>query len=107
MARPLLGELLGCMASVLERNISHEFARDFKARAMQRISALAELVGRHLPWLPAEFTAFFAEGSLMLTAGAYPFSVPTEPVRAAIAAIGLPDPAQRFGEGYAWAYRHG
>jgi hypothetical protein len=35
----------------------------------------------------------------MLTAGAYPFSVPTEPVRAAIAAIGLPDPAQRFGEG--------
>lgn len=99
VTRPLLGELLGSMASVLERNISHEFARDFKPRAMQRIAALAELVGRHLPWLPAEFTAFFAEGSLMLTAGAYPFSVPTEPVRAAIAAIGLPDPGQRFGEG--------
>ena len=66
---------------------------------MQRIAALAQLVDRHLPWLPAEFTAFFAEGSLMLTAGAYPFSVPTEPVRAAIAAIGLPDPGQRFGEG--------
>lgn len=99
MARPLLGELLGSMASVLERNISHEFARDFKARAMQRITALAELVGRHLPWLPVEFTAFFAEGSLMLTAGAYPFSVPTEPVRAAIEEIGLPDPAQRFGDG--------
>jgi AcrR family transcriptional regulator len=99
MARPLLGELLGSMASVLERNISHEFARDFKERAMQRITALAELVGRHLPWLPVEFTAFFAEGSLMLTAGAYPFSVPTEPVRAAIEEIGLPDPAQRFGDG--------
>ena len=65
----------------------------------QRIAALAQLVDRHLPWLPTEFTAFFAEGSLMLTAGAYPFSVPTEPVRAAIAAIGLPDPGQRFGEG--------
>jgi AcrR family transcriptional regulator len=99
LTRPLLGELLGSMASVLERNISHEFARDFKARAMARIAALAELVGRHLPWLPAEFTGFFAEGSLMLTAGAYPFSVPTEPVRAAIVEIGLPDPTQRFGEG--------
>lgn len=99
LARPLLGELLGSMASVLERNISHDFARDFKARAMARIAALADLVGRHLPWLPTEFTAFFAEGSLMLTAGAYPFSVPTEPVRAAIEAIGLPDPGQRFGEG--------
>ena len=99
VARPLLCELLGSMASVLERNISHGFARDFKARAMQRIAALAQLVNRHLPWLPPEFTAFFAEGALMLTAGAYPFSVPTEPVRAAIAEIGLPDPGQRFGDG--------
>ena len=98
-ARPLLCELIGSMASVLERNISHEFALDFKARAMERIAALAQLVGRHLPWLPGEFITFFAEGSLMLTAGAYPFSVPTDPVRAAIAKIGLPDPGQRFGEG--------
>jgi AcrR family transcriptional regulator len=99
ITRPLLGELLGSMASVLERNISHHFARDFKARAMGRIAALASLVDRHLPWLPKELTAFFAEGSLMLIAGAYPFSVPTEPVRAAIAEIGLPDPGQRFSEG--------
>ncbi|AEV74913.1 transcriptional regulator [Mycolicibacterium rhodesiae NBB3] len=99
LTRPLFGELLGSMASVLERNISHDFARDFKARTMARMASLAELVGRHLPWLPAEFTAFFAEGSLMLTAGGYPFSVPTEPVRAAIEQIGLPDPGQRFGEG--------
>jgi AcrR family transcriptional regulator len=99
VARPLLCELLGSMASVLERNISHGFARDFKARAMARIAALAQLVNRHLPWLPPEFTAFFAEGALMLTAGAYPFSVPTEPVRAAIAEIGGPDPGQRFGDG--------
>ena len=99
MTRPLLGELLGSMASVLERNISHGFARDFKGRAMGRIAALGDLVHRHLPWLPEEFAAFFAEGSLMLTAGAYPFSVPTEPVRAAIAEIGLPDPGQRFRDG--------
>jgi len=95
----LLCALIGSMAGVLERNISHDFARDFKARAMANIDAMAHMVARHLPWLPAEFTAFFAEGALTLTAGMYPFSVPTEPVRAAIAEIGLPDPVQRFGEG--------
>jgi AcrR family transcriptional regulator len=99
VGRRLLCELLGSMAGVLERNISHEFARDFKARATQKIAGLAHLVGRHLPWLPPEFTTFFAEGALTLTAGMYPFSVPTEPVRAAIAEIGLPDPGERFGEG--------
>ena len=51
LARPLLCELLGSMAGVLERNISSEFARDFKSRAMARIP-LASLVARHLPWLP-------------------------------------------------------
>ena len=97
--RPLLCELVGSMAGELERNISYEFARDFKARAMGKINALAQLVARHLPWLPPEFTVFFAEGALTLTAGMYPFSVPTEPVRAAVAEIGLPDPSERFGEG--------
>ena len=63
------------------------------------IGALAHLVARHLPWLPAEFPAFFAEGTLTLTAGMYPFSVPTEPVRAAIAEIGFPDPGERFADG--------
>ena len=29
----------------------------------------------------------------------YPFSVPTEPVRAAIAELGFPDPGERFGDG--------
>jgi AcrR family transcriptional regulator len=97
--RPLLCELVGSMAGVLERNISHDFATDFKARAMGNIDALARLVARQLPWLGLEFTTFFAEGALTLTAGMYPFSVPTEPVRAAIAGLGFPDPAERFGDG--------
>jgi AcrR family transcriptional regulator len=95
----LLCELIGSMAGVLERNISFDFARDFKARAMRRIAELAQLVARQLPWLPREFTEFFAEGALTLAAGMYPFSVPTEPVRAAISELGFPDPAERFGEG--------
>ncbi len=97
--RQLLCELVSSMAGVLERNISFDFARDFKARAVGRITELAKLVAGQLPWLPREFTEFFAEAALTLAAGMYPFSVPTEPVRAAIAELGLPDPAERFGEG--------
>jgi AcrR family transcriptional regulator len=97
--RQLLCELLGSMAGVLERNISVDFARDFKARAMGRIAELAQLVAWQLSWLPREFTEFFAEGALTLAAGMYPFSVPTEPVRAAIAELGFPDPGERFGDG--------
>jgi AcrR family transcriptional regulator len=99
VAKPLLCELIGAMAGVLERNISGEFARDFKARATERTLALSALVARHLPWLPRDFADLFAEGALMLTAGMYPFSVPTDPVRSAMAEMGMPDPQQRFVEG--------
>jgi AcrR family transcriptional regulator len=95
----LLCELLASMAVVLERNISGDFVRDFKARTMANGAAVAQLVGRHLPWLPREFCEFFAEGVLTLTAGMYPFSVPTEPVRAAMAEMGFPEPHQRFSDG--------
>ena len=87
--RQLLCGLIGSMAGVLERNISFGFARDFKARAMGRIAELAQLVARQLPWLPHEFIEFFAEGALTLAAGMYPFSVPTEPVRAAMTELRL------------------
>jgi AcrR family transcriptional regulator len=95
----LLCELLASMAVVLERNISGEFARDFKARVMANVDAVGQLVARQLPWLPREFTEFFADGALTLTAGMYPFSVPTEPVRIAMAEMGFPEPRQRFSDG--------
>jgi AcrR family transcriptional regulator len=97
--RTLICELLASMAGVLERNISFDFARGFKARAMARIAELAHLVATQLPWLPQQFTAFFAEGTLTLVAGMYPFSTPTESVHAAIAELGFPDPGQRFCDG--------
>jgi AcrR family transcriptional regulator len=97
--RRLLCELISAMAGVLERNISADFARDFKVRAMGNIAALAQLVVGQLPWLGDEFAARFAEGVLALTAGMFPFSIPTEPVRLAMAEIGMPDPAQRFTDG--------
>ena len=67
--RQLLCELVSSMAGVLERNISFDFARDFKARALGRITELAKLVAGQLPWLPREFTEFFAEAALTLAAG--------------------------------------
>ncbi|HUO39840.1 MAG TPA: TetR family transcriptional regulator [Mycobacterium sp.] len=92
----LLCELLGAMAGVLERNITTACARDFKARAVRNISSLALLVDRQLPWLGAKAAAMFAEGALMLAAGMYPFAIPTEPVRTAMAEMDMPDPRQRF-----------
>ena len=99
VSRALLCELLGSMAGVLERNISGDFAKDFKRRATERTLALSALVARHLPWLPPGFSDFFAEGALTLTAGMYPFSVPTDAVRSAMAEMGFPDPQQRFVDG--------
>jgi AcrR family transcriptional regulator len=96
--QPLLCELVGAMA-VLERNISTECARDFKARATATIQSLADLVARHLPWLAPDRIALFAEGALMLAAGMYPFSLPTEQVRLAMSEMGLPEPRQRFTDG--------
>jgi AcrR family transcriptional regulator len=99
VGRELLCELLGAMAGVLERNISAEFARDFKVRAMENIGALSQLVARQLPRLSREQADLFAEGALSLTAGMYPFSVPTEPVRTVMAELGFPDPQERFVQG--------
>jgi AcrR family transcriptional regulator len=99
IARPLLCGLIASMAGELERNISTDFAKDFKARATERTLALSELVARHLPWLPPGFSDTFAEGALTLTAGMYPFSVPTDAVRSAITEMGYPDPHQRFVDG--------
>jgi AcrR family transcriptional regulator len=97
--RSLLCGLVSVMAGVLERNISLDCARDFKARAVANMDTLAQLVARHLPWLTAEFAAAFAEIVLALTAGLYPFSEPTEPVRAAMVQMCMADPRQRFTDG--------
>lgn len=95
----LLCELLAAMAGVLERNIAGDFAREFKQRTTGDIMALADLMGRQLPWLTPEQAGLFAEGALTLTAGMYPFSVPTAAVGAVIVELGMPDPQQRFRDG--------
>jgi AcrR family transcriptional regulator len=97
--RPMLCELIGAMAGVLERNISTDFARDFKTRAMQNLDTLAQLSTRQLPWLAPASAAMFAEAALTLAGGLYAFSTPTESVRVAMAELGMADPQQRFSDG--------
>jgi AcrR family transcriptional regulator len=97
--RRLLCELISAMAGVLERNISTDFARDFKVRTMGNIAGLAELVVGQLPWLGAEYAALFAHATVTLAAGGYPFSIPTEAVAVAMAEIGMGDPVQMFVDG--------
>lgn len=92
----LLCELLGAMAGVLERNISAATALDFKGRALGNIGALADIITEQLPWLSPVSAALFAEGSLTLVAGMYPFSVPTDAVRQAMSEIGMADAHERF-----------
>jgi AcrR family transcriptional regulator len=97
--RPMLCELIGAMAGVLERNISTDFARDFKTRAMQNLDTLAQLSTRQLPWLTPASAELFAEAALTLAGGLYAFSTPTESVRVAMAELGMADPQQRFSDG--------
>ncbi len=97
--RELLCDLLAAMAGVLERNISIEFARDFKIRTAENLVTLTRLIDQQLPWNGADSAAFFAEAALGFAAGTYPFANPTEPVRQAMNELGFPEPRRRFTEG--------
>jgi len=94
--RALFCDLLAAMAGVLERNIGFATARAFKQRTSDQLAALGGLIHRQLPWIDAESAAFVGEAIMGFTAGTYPFSTPSDPVRLAITELGLPDPRQRF-----------
>jgi len=67
--RPLLCELLSSLASVLEHNISLEYARNFKARAAENAVRLREWLRANLPNLE-KATAHYLAGAVTLVAGA-------------------------------------
>ncbi len=90
LARPLLCELLSTMASVLERNISVEFARDFKQRSFANRARLAHFVGGRLPDLSEEDAERFAAMTLYFIAGLWPFTKPTAPVLTLLTEMGRP-----------------
>ncbi|GAB3155870.1 TetR family transcriptional regulator [Amycolatopsis sp. NPDC004378] len=86
--RRLLCELISAMAPVLERNISLEFARDFKRRAAANTERLGALVRTRVPELSEAAARHFALGVVVLVSGAWPLANPTAVVAAATAELG-------------------
>ncbi|WP_328606751.1 TetR family transcriptional regulator [Amycolatopsis sp. NBC_00345] len=95
----LLCELISAMASVLERNISVQSARGFKARAVASTHRLAGLVRARVPELSPEGANHFASAALVVVAGLWPFANPTEAVATAAAELGAPPASQMFADG--------
>lgn len=83
IANPLLCELFSVMGGVLERNITLDFARDFKRRAGVHTDRLAAVVRDRLPELSEDAAAHFAAATVIVVAGLWPYANPT-PVVAAV-----------------------
>jgi AcrR family transcriptional regulator len=88
LARRLLCELISAMGSVLERNISLDFARTFKRRAAANTQRLADLVSSQIPELSAAGAAHFAGGVFVLVAGMWPYANPIDAVATVAAELG-------------------
>lgn len=94
--RPLLCELVSVTTSVLERNISTGVALRFKQRTADIDVTLARMIRGRVPGLSEEGALHFVAASVVIVAGLWPFANPTEPVRAAIAELGLEVPLLAF-----------
>jgi AcrR family transcriptional regulator len=96
LADPLLCELISAMAGVLERNISVDFARTFKRRAAEHSGRLAALVRAQLPHLDQAAALHFAGAAIVIVAGMWPYSRPTEAVAVVMGELGMPSARQMF-----------
>ncbi|MGL6235814.1 MAG: TetR/AcrR family transcriptional regulator [Segniliparus sp.] len=97
--RPLLCELVAAMGGVLERNISVEFARDFKRRANGNIARLSVLVQGAVPGLGPASAAMAAAAIVILITGLWPYAHPTDEVCAVMKEMGSPTADFMFREG--------
>ncbi|WP_239090894.1 TetR/AcrR family transcriptional regulator [Asanoa iriomotensis] len=94
--RDLLCELVAAMSAVLERNITIEFARVFKRRAMANHERLAALVRDRLPALGPAGAAFFGGAVFVIIAGLWPYAHPTDVVATVSAELGAPPARESF-----------
>jgi AcrR family transcriptional regulator len=74
----LFCELLSVSSAVLERNISTEVARTYKAAAIANTNTLADLVRAQLPELDPQGAMYLAGGTLVAVIGLWPLCQPTE-----------------------------
>ncbi|MCA1223145.1 TetR/AcrR family transcriptional regulator [Streptomyces sp. 8L] len=80
--RPVLCELAGAQAAVLERNVSTAVAATYKRAGIETTSALADLFHRRLPELDDRDALRLAAGSLMVAASLWTHAHPSAAVRA-------------------------
>jgi AcrR family transcriptional regulator len=85
---PLLCELISSMTSILERNVTVDFARIFKRRMVERNDRLASLLRAHVPALTPHGADCFSRWALIILAGMWPYSQPTPAVAAVRAELG-------------------
>ncbi|MGP4017789.1 TetR family transcriptional regulator [Saccharopolyspora sp. 5N708] len=95
--RPVLCELASAMATVLERNVSLEFARGFKTSAAEHNGRMTRLVAEHVG-LPEPAAAQFTEAVVVTTSGLWPYTHPSEVSAQVTAEWGQPAPAETFAD---------
>ncbi|WP_328859595.1 TetR/AcrR family transcriptional regulator [Streptomyces sp. NBC_00306] len=87
--RPVLCDLIGAQAAVLERNVSPQVAAEYKRSAIAGAMAMAELVRTHLPELGEHDALRFTGGMIMVTGAVWTHAHPSAAMLAAYEA----DPA--------------
>jgi AcrR family transcriptional regulator len=81
--RPVLCDLIGAQAAVLERNVSPEVAARYKRAALANVTAFGQLALGHVPEL-GEYDSFRLAAAAMMTAGAlWPHTQPSPAMQAA------------------------
>jgi AcrR family transcriptional regulator len=86
--RTLLCELISVTASVLERNISVDVARQFKLAFAYNTRRLADQVRALVPELDEPSAEHFAGAVFVIVAGLWPLQNPSEAVARAVAELG-------------------
>lgn len=83
--RPLFCDLASEMSAVLERNVSADTARKFKAAALDQVDGLGESVHDRLPELTAAQAREAVAAALIMTQGLWPVANPAPHVTAMFA----------------------
>jgi AcrR family transcriptional regulator len=78
VAHPRLCELMSASAAVLERNISTEVARDYKASALANMVELSAVTTRVIPELSTEGAMNFALSAAVCASGLWPLAHPSD-----------------------------
>jgi AcrR family transcriptional regulator len=83
--RPLFCDLTSEMSAVLERNVTADTAREFKAAALDRVDALGVSVHEQLPALTSAQARETVAAALIMTGGLWPIANPAPHVTAMFA----------------------